>query len=93
MLDLPLCRISIPVSDLDNVHDGFRKNFNRYASNLNIKSSDLHCIEEMLFKWTEQCTKNQQEIENPISKGAWEEYYVTWKMPRYTVSAVLIFLN
>lgn len=95
--DLPLCRIvyeysgyALVVSDpsvlgvIDNATNAYLDIIKH-----DVKPDDQSKIRRMILTWAMDMVLNQGVYETPLQPGHWEEYRVTWRMPRYTFKAIL----
>ena len=91
---LPLIRFAVKcdneVSDLRNIFD---KTMHGFYSSIDEEWLDKDFLEEWLFTWLHTMWKRRSTLEKPLSKGEWDEYYISSKYSGNEIKAMIVFTS
>jgi hypothetical protein len=95
MQELPFCKITIHMGDEKSVSDAANKSIDMYLSILpsDVQLSDKRLIKNFLYFWVTTMFENQQKQTNAFLHSQWEEYALSFSVPKFRIKAILALMD
>lgn len=95
MQELPFCKITIKMGDNKTVSDAANKSIDMYLSMLpsDVHLNDKRLIKNFLYFWSTSMFENQQKQEDAFLHSQWEEYSLSFTVPKFKVKAMLTLMD
>lgn len=88
MVDLPILKINHELSKGNAIGD-LNKALSYYENthgDILASNKEFDIIKMVIGQWFNGVLDNQKRNEAPLAPGSWEEYYITLKFPRSTIT-------